>query len=169
MHQHFYWVPPFLQILYGRPWSPPSPERGDQHGSQGCHIAIVHSTHLGLPPSMLKRLAQKCPITSNFQQLQDNLIVHTNYIQCNWSHDFRIPINRLRVCSHRLRVKSNHHTPQMERICQLRYLQEIQTEEHFVFRCLCPIYYEICGRYRRMSPDSGGYLAHSSIILFKYV
>jgi hypothetical protein len=49
------------------------------------------------------------------------------------------------VGSHRLRVETDHQTIRAERICQLCHLHEVETEEHFIFRC--PIYYEIRGRF----------------------
>jgi hypothetical protein len=49
------------------------------------------------------------------------------------------------VGSHRLRVETDHQIDRPDRICQLCQLQEVETEEHFIFRC--PIYYEIRGRF----------------------
>ena len=60
-------------------------------------------------------------------------------------HALRIPLGQFRVGSHRLRVEGDHQIDQSDRIVQLCCLQEVETEEHFIFRC--PIYYERRGRF----------------------
>ncbi|KAH9293843.1 hypothetical protein KI387_040957, partial [Taxus chinensis] len=57
----------------------------------------------------------------------------------------RISLGQFRVGSHRLRVETDHHLDRSERTCLLCSLQEVETEEHFIFRC--PVYYEIRGRF----------------------
>ena len=60
-------------------------------------------------------------------------------------HALRIPLGKLRVGSHRLRVETDHQIDRSDRICQLCHLQEVETESHFIFRC--SFYYEIRGRF----------------------
>jgi hypothetical protein len=79
----------------------------------------------------------------HFLGLRDGFIVRPHYTLCHWAHALRIPLGQFRVGSHRLRVETDHQIDRPDRICQLCQLQEVETEEHFIFRC--PIYYEIRG------------------------
>ena len=82
----------------------------------------------------------------HFLELQDGLIVRPQYTFCHWMHTLRIPLGQFRVGSHRLRVETDHQIDRSDRICQLCQIQEVETEEHFIFRC--PVYYEIRGRFQ---------------------
>ncbi|KAH9323866.1 hypothetical protein KI387_018505, partial [Taxus chinensis] len=66
------------------------------------------------------------------------------YITRHWLQALRISLGQFKVGSHRLRVE-DHQLDRSERIYQLCSLQEIETQDHFIFRC--PIYYEIIGRF----------------------
>jgi hypothetical protein len=93
----------------------------------------------------------------HFLELQDGIVVPPPYTRRHWMHSLRIPLGQLRVGSHRLRIETDHHIPQTDRICQMCHLQEPETEMHLIFRC--PIYYEIRGRYHCLFRDSGGSLS----------
>ncbi|KAH9303687.1 hypothetical protein KI387_008091, partial [Taxus chinensis] len=81
---------------------------------------------------------------AHFLEVNDGLISRPTYISRHWLQALRISLGQFRVGSHRLRVE-DHQLDRSERICQLCSLQEVETEEHFIFRC--PIYYEIRGRF----------------------
>ena len=81
----------------------------------------------------------------DFLEFKAGLIVRAQYSFCHWMHALQIPLEQFKVGSHRLRVDSDHQIDRSERICQLCHLQEVETESHFIFRCL--IYYEIRGRF----------------------
>jgi hypothetical protein len=81
----------------------------------------------------------------HFLELRDGFIVRPQYTFRHWVHALRIPLGQFRVGSHRLRVETDHQIDRPDRICQLCQLQEVETEEHFIFRC--PIYYEIRGQF----------------------
>jgi hypothetical protein len=81
----------------------------------------------------------------HFLELRDGFIVRPHYTLCHWAHALWIPLGQFRVGSHRLRVETDHQIDRPDRICQLCQLQEVETEEHFIFRC--PIYYEIRGQF----------------------
>jgi hypothetical protein len=75
----------------------------------------------------------------------------------HWMHSLKIPLEQLRVGSHRLRVETDHHLPRSNRVCQMCHQQEPKTERDLIFRC--PMYYEIRGRYNCLSRDLGGSLS----------
>jgi hypothetical protein len=52
-----------------------------------------------------------------------------------------IPLDLFKVGSHILRIETNHQIDHSGRICQLCYLREVETKEHFIF--YYPVYYEI--------------------------
>lgn len=79
----------------------------------------------------------------HFMDLRDGLIVRPYYTLYHWIDVLRIPLGQFRVGSHRLRVDVDHQIDLLDRICQLCHLWEVETKEHFIFRC--PIYYEIRG------------------------
>jgi hypothetical protein len=83
--------------------------------------------------------------TEHFLELRDGLIVQPRYTICHWVHALRIPLSQFRVVSHRLQVETNNQIDQSNKICQRCHLQEVDIEEHFIFRC--PICYEIRERF----------------------
>lgn len=69
------------------------------------------------------------------------------------------------------RLRQNTTSHGLDRVCQLFRLQEIDTEERIIFRCL--IYYEIKGKYYFLFPNLGRslstffrYLDHKCISFF---
>ena len=79
----------------------------------------------------------------HFLEIRVGLIARPQYTFRHWMHALRIPLGQFKVGSHRLWVESNHQIDRPKRICQLCHLQEVETESHFIFRCL--VYYEIRG------------------------
>jgi hypothetical protein len=69
----------------------------------------------------------------HFLELRDGLIVRPQYTLRHWVHALCIPLGQFRVGSHRLRVETDHQIDRSDRICQLCHLQEVETEEHFIF------------------------------------
>jgi hypothetical protein len=79
----------------------------------------------------------------HFMVTRDRLIIRPHYTLRHWIHTLQIPLGQFKVSSHRLQTKIDHQIEQSNGICQLCHLREIETKEHFIFRC--PIYYEIQG------------------------
>jgi hypothetical protein len=93
----------------------------------------------------------------HFLELRDDIIVRPPYTRRHWMHSLKIPLGQFRVSSHQLRIETDHHIPQSDRICQMCHLQEPETEMHLIFSC--PIYYEIRGCYHCLYWDWRGSLS----------
>ena len=103
---------------------------------------FIQTTWISPPRGLCTKMAF---YVEHFLEIRDMLIVRPKYRLRNWMHALLIPLGQFRVGSHRLRVESDHQINRADRVCQLCHLREVETESHFIFRCL--VYYEIRGRF----------------------
>lgn len=94
----------------------------------------------------------------HFLRIDRGLIRPPSYVSLHLPIVLWMFLGQFRVCSHQLRIESDHHLACELQVCWLCLL-EPETEDYFIFQC--SVYYEIQGQYHYLFRD-----AHSSISTF---
>ena len=148
-------LPPYQFLLDAPTHLLPSRQVLNEHVRQDIYRQYITTTWChpsgGLRPKMAF-------YAEHFLVIQDGIVVRPAYLDRHWNHALRFSLGSFRVGSHRLRAWTDHHMDQADRLCQLCTLMEVETEIHFIFRCLH--YYDIRGRFYCLFRD------YSSLSMF---
>lgn len=95
-----------------------------------------------LPPPKLSTYCDHFLLSSD-----DGFVIPAGYVQIHLSHALCIALGQLWVSSHQLHIETSRAQglDRDQRICHLCSIEEADSEEHFIFRCL--VYYKIRERY----------------------